>query len=96
MGPSERGQSSATTFLMAGLSPIQGRTPRLCLPPDNVPGREVIYSGSLHAHPGQRKLVPKSVVVWAPPKVGYTGVLEPQMSMSEVLERYAPSSFSVH
>ena len=29
------------------LAAIQGRTPRVCLPPDNGPGREKVYPGSL-------------------------------------------------
>ena len=33
---------------MAGPGPVQGRTPRICLPPDNRLGRESIYPGSLH------------------------------------------------
>ena len=29
------------------LAALQGRTPRVCLPPDNGPGRETVYPGSL-------------------------------------------------
>ena len=29
------------------LAAIQGRTPRVCMPPDNGPGREIVYPGSL-------------------------------------------------
>ena len=29
------------------LAAIQGRTPRVCLPSDNGPGREIVYPGSL-------------------------------------------------
>ena len=29
------------------LTTIQGRTPRVCLPPDNGPGRENVYPGNL-------------------------------------------------
>ena len=29
------------------LAAIQGRTQRVCLPPDNGPGREIVYLGSL-------------------------------------------------
>ena len=29
------------------LAAIQGRTPRVCIPPDNGPGREIVYPGSL-------------------------------------------------
>ena len=32
---------------MAGPGPVQGRTPRISLPPDNGPGREIIYPSSL-------------------------------------------------
>ena len=30
------------------LSPIQGRAPRMCLPSDNGPGREIVYPGALY------------------------------------------------
>ena len=33
------------------LAAIQGRTPRVCLPADNGPGREIIYPGILHPAP---------------------------------------------
>ena len=41
--------------------------------------------------PDKRNNVLRSVVIQEPPKVGYRGVPEPQMAMSEVMERYAPS-----
>ena len=37
----------------------------------------------------------RTVVIQEPPKVGYRGIPEPQMAMSEVMERYAPSPASV-
>ena len=37
----------------------------------------------------------RAVVIQEPPKVGYRGVPEPQMAMSEVTERYAPGTASV-
>ena len=37
----------------------------------------------------------RSVVIQEPPRVGYQGVPEPQITMSEVMERYAPSPASV-
>ena len=43
----------------------------------------------------QRNNVLRYVVIQGPPKVGYRGVPEPQMTMSEVMERYAPSHTSV-
>ena len=43
MGPSECGHSRTTTFRVARPSRAQG----ICLPPDNGPGRETIYIGSL-------------------------------------------------
>ena len=45
--------------------------------------------------PDKRNNVLRSVVIQEPPKVGYRGVPEPQMAMSEVMERYAPSPASV-
>ena len=30
------------------LASIQGRIPRVCLPPDNGPGREIVYPGALY------------------------------------------------
>ena len=33
------------------LAAIQGRTPRVCLPADDGPGREIIYPGILHPAP---------------------------------------------
>ena len=33
--------------LLQDLAAIQGRTPRVCLAPDNGPGREIVYPGSL-------------------------------------------------
>ena len=30
------------------LAAIQGRTPRVCLPSDNGPGREIVYPGALY------------------------------------------------
>ena len=43
----------------------------------------------------ERNNAPRSVVIPEPPKVGYQGVSEPQLSMSEVMERYAPNPSSV-
>ena len=45
--------------------------------------------------PDKRNNVLRSVVIKEPSKVGYQGVSEPQMTMSEVMERYAPSPASV-
>ena len=45
--------------------------------------------------PEKRNNVPRPVVIPGPPKVGFKGVLEPQMSMIEVLERYAPCPSAV-
>ena len=45
--------------------------------------------------PDKRNNVLRSVVIQEPPKVGYRGVPEPQMAMSEMMERYAPSPASV-
>ena len=45
--------------------------------------------------PDKRNSVLRSVVIQEPPKVVYQGVPEPQMAMSEVMERYAPSPASV-
>ena len=45
--------------------------------------------------PDKRNNVLRSVVIQEPPKVGYHGMSEPQMTMKEVMERYAPSSASV-
>ena len=47
--------------------------------------------------PEKRNNVPRSEVSPEPPKMGFQGVPEPQMSMSEVMvvERYAPSLSSV-
>ena len=33
------------------LAAVQGRTPRVCLPADNGPGREIIYPGALYPNP---------------------------------------------
>ena len=33
------------------LAAVQGRTPRVCLPADNGPGREIIYPGALYPAP---------------------------------------------
>ena len=43
----------------------------------------------------KRNNVLRSVVIHEPPKVGYHGMSEPQMTMKEVMERYAPSPASV-
>ena len=45
--------------------------------------------------PDKRNYVLRSVVIQEPPKVGYHGISEPQMTMKEVMERYAPSPASV-
>ena len=45
--------------------------------------------------PDKRNSVLRSVVIQEPPKVGSRGIPEPQMVMSEVKERYAPSPASV-
>ena len=45
--------------------------------------------------PDKRNNVLRSVVIQEPPKVGYHGISEPQMTMKEVMERYAPSPASV-
>ena len=45
--------------------------------------------------PDKRNSVLRSVVIQEPPKVGYQGVPEPRMAMSEVLERYAKSPATV-
>ena len=45
--------------------------------------------------PDKRNSVLRSVVIQEPPKVGYHGMSEPQMTMKEVMERYAPSPASV-
>ena len=34
-------------------------------------------------------------MIQEPPRVGYRGIPEPQIAMSEVMERYAPSPASV-
>ena len=45
--------------------------------------------------PDKRNNVLRSVVIQELPKVGYQGISEPQMTMKEVMERYAPSPASV-
>ena len=45
--------------------------------------------------PDKRSSVLRSVVIQEPPKVGYRGIPEPQMAMSEAMEWYAPSPASV-
>ena len=39
--------------------------------------------------------IPRSVVIPEPPKVGYTGIPKPQLSMDVVVERFAPNPSSV-
>ena len=45
--------------------------------------------------PDKRNSVLRSVVIQEPPKVGYHRMSKPQMTMKEVMERYAPSPASV-
>ena len=85
------------------LSPISMLSPNS----DEEPGRK---TGSPHelcgaastndsptSHPplDKRNNVPRSLVIPEPPKVGYKGVPETQMSMNDELERYPPSPSSV-
>ena len=84
------------------LSPIRGLSPvsdeelgRKRVPPHELSGAASTNDSQTSRPPlDKRKSVLRSVVIQKPPKVGYRGTPKPQMAMSEVIERYAPSPAS--
>ena len=90
-GPSS--ERPRATSPIPGLSPVSdeetGRKRASPHPQSQV--QSASDSPTSRPPPDKRNNVLRSVVIREPEKVGYHGVPTPQMAMSEVMERYAPS-----
>ena len=82
---------------LSGLSPVSDEELGRKRASPHEPSQSASNSASPTSRPPPDKCnnVLRSVVIQEPPKVGYRGVPMPQMAMSEVMERYAPSPASV-
>ena len=94
-GPSTTTQRAVSPISM--LSPVSDEEPgRQKISPHELAGAASTSDiPSTRPPSDKRNNTPRSVVIPDPPKVGFRGVLKPQMFMSEVIERYAPSPSSV-